>query len=151
MKYKIKKFILNSRRLLIVTVHFFLIVLSYFFAFLIRFDFSFPHEVLPVVLKTLPLLIIIKLTVLYYFGLFHGLWRYVGLSDFIQIIKASVIATVIFIIADFFIDGKYIIPKSVVLIDLLFFIFLACGLRLLTRLIREKYGKDYLRGSIKYS
>lgn len=139
MRAKIKLLLLKYRRIFIIATHLALICLSYYLSFLARFDFPIPYEYYLVLLKTLPLLLIIKLVVFYYFGLFRGLWRYVSISDLWQIIKASFISTVIFIIADVFIYGLYNFPRSIFLSDFIICTFLTGGVRFLTRLFRERF------------
>ncbi len=137
---EIKEQLRKWRRSLIVAAHLFFIVLAYTFAFLIRFDFSLPSQFLPVFFQALPLLIVTKLTALYFFDLYRGLWRYVGITDVLQILKASVVGTVLFILANVFIrTGGAVFPRSIYLIDLILFFSLVVGVRLLTRLIKERY------------
>ncbi len=131
------------RRFSIVATHLSFIVLAYILAFLVRFDFSLPSEFMPVFFQTLPLVIVTKFLSLYFFDLFRGLWRYVGIADIVQILKASVVATVLFILANVFIRGGAIFPRSIYLIDFMLFFSLVVGIRLLTRLIKERY-----RGSL---
>ncbi len=132
-------FFLKYRRFFIVITHIVLICGAYYLAFLLRFDFSLPPDFLPVFFKTLPLLIVVKLAVFYYFGLFRGLWRYVSTNDLWQIIQASAGATVIFIIANVFINGLYNFPRSIFLADFIICTFFIGGVRFLTRMIKEKY------------
>lgn len=132
-----------GRRFFVVATHLFFIVLAYTFAFLVRFDFSLPSTFLPVFFQTLPLVLVTKLATLYFFDLFRGLWRYVGIADILQILKASIAATVLFILANVFIRGSAPFPRSIYLIDFMLFFSLVVGIRLLTRLIKEQY-----RGSL---
>ena len=76
------------RRLVIVVIHFTLVTLSYLLAYLLRFDFGFPSDQWPRFLQTLPLLLLIRMTVFYRFHLYEGLWRYVSMPDILAILKA---------------------------------------------------------------
>jgi len=71
---KIKDVMLKYRRAIIVLLHLCLIALAYTFAFSLRFDLNIPKEYLPIFFKTLPILIVTKLLIFYYFGIFEGLW-----------------------------------------------------------------------------
>ena len=93
-----KSFFLFYRRPFIILVHLLLIIAAYTLSFMLRFDFHLPEEYLQTIIKTLPLLIIIKLLIFNYFGIFTGLWRYVNIDDIWRIIKASSLATVAFIV-----------------------------------------------------
>ncbi len=139
MDKKTKTFFLKYRRIFVVVVHLCFICLAYGLAFLIRFDFSLPEAYASVLINGLPVLIITKMVALLYFDLFRGLWRYAGMADLVQIIKASVMATAFFVIMTVFLFGSLVIPRTVFLIDFILFVFLVGGVRLLTRFLREKY------------
>ncbi|MDD5120688.1 MAG: nucleoside-diphosphate sugar epimerase/dehydratase [Candidatus Omnitrophica bacterium] len=139
MKEAYKAFILKYRRLLIIFANLFLVVLSYYLSFILRFDFNLPVDYFRVFINTLPFLIIIKLSVFYYFGLFRGLWRYVSIYDLKQIIKANVFATIIFILGAIFIYGTNIIPRFIFVNDFILCVAFIGGIRFLTRIIRERY------------
>lgn len=135
----IKQNLLTKRRFFVVATHILFIVLAYTLAFLVRFDGTLPPEFRAVFFHALPLLLITKLVSLYFFDLFRGLWRYVGMADILQILKACIVATVLFILAKVFILGGATFPRSIYLIDLMLFFSLVVGIRLLTRLIKERY------------
>ncbi|MDD5226217.1 MAG: nucleoside-diphosphate sugar epimerase/dehydratase [Candidatus Omnitrophica bacterium] len=148
--FGIKQHLLTRRRFLVVTAHLFLIALAYTLAFLIRFDGSLPPEFMPVFFQALPLVVVTKLASLYFFDLFRGLWRYVGIADILQILKASVVATILFILANVFIRGGACFPRSIYLIDFMLFFSLVVGIRLSTRLIKERYrGTELPRNDAK--
>lgn len=141
MNIGLKDFLYKFRRPVIVMAHLGFVCTAYFLAFLVRFDFSLTHEFFPVFIKTLPLLIAIKLTVFYFFDLYVGLWRYVGMADLVQIVRASAVASLIFLVIQVFISGVTGFPRSIFLLDLLIFIALVSGVRLVTRLLRERYRR----------
>ncbi len=136
---ELKQFLLRYRRLFIVATHVLLIGLAYLLAFMLRFDFTLPQAFLPVFLKTLPLVIVAKTLVFYYFGLFRGLWRYVSTNDLWQILKSNVAATVCFIVGNVFMFRLDNFPRSIFLNDFIICTFLVGGVRFLTRIIKEKY------------
>src|SRR6516165_4526182 len=80
---------LPRRMVLIVSVQIFLLVVGYFCAFLLRFDLVLDHPSQLFFWKTLAPLVFLKLVFFYLFGLLRGWWRYVGLSDLLDISKAS--------------------------------------------------------------
>ena len=85
------------RRPLIVFTHFIIIIAAYLFSFYLRFEFFINHDYARLILKTLPLLILVKMSTFYYFKLFSGLWRYASTDDLWRIIKATSLSTVAFI------------------------------------------------------
>ena len=139
MKKAYKTFTLKYRRLLILFANLFLVCLSYYLSFMLRFDCNLPSDYFKVFIKTLPFLILIKLSVFYYFGLFRGLWRYVSIYDLKQIIKANIVATVVFIPGTIFIYGVIIVPRFIFVNDFIICVFFIGGIRFLTRIIRERY------------
>lgn len=137
-----KDLLLKYRRPLIVLFHFCLVVLAYLLAFLLRFDLELPREYAAIFFKTLPLLIIIKIVTFYYFGIFKGLWRYVGMDDLWQIIKANSVAILVFAIGEISIYGLQGFPRSVFIVDFVICTSLTAGVRFLTRMFRERYRPD---------
>src|SRR5438876_985654 len=67
--------LLSYRRVLIVGVHLVLIPLAYLGAFGARFDFQIPPAELRTVARTLPYLLVIRLLIFAWYGLFRGYWR----------------------------------------------------------------------------
>jgi len=141
-KNYILKYLLQYRRPLIIITHLGLIIISYIFSFYLRFEFKLSSEYPPLILRTLPLLILIKMSIFYYFGLFSGLWRYVSMSDLLQIIKANTLSTIIFIIGVRVIYTFIGYPRSVFIIDWLICMGLVSGIRFFTRLLRERFNFD---------
>ena len=56
-------------------------VVTYYASFLLRLDANLDAVSRSVFWKTLPLVLLVKLTLSYRFGLLRGWWRYVGVSD----------------------------------------------------------------------
>ena len=112
---------------------------------MLRFDLVLPDEYFKIFLKTLPFLILVKFLVFYYFGLFRGLWRYVSIYDLMQILKANVVATVVFVLSNVFIFGRHIIPRFIFLNDFILCMFFIGGIRFLSRIIRERYHGPFLK------
>lgn len=134
-----RNFLLKYRRPVIILIHFILIVGAYISAFYLRFELRLPAKYLPVILKTLPLLILIKMVIFYYFGLFSGLWRYVSMDDLWQILKATVLSSVGFILAVVFTFGLIGYPRSVFVLDWVLCVGFIAGARFLSRGFREKF------------
>ena len=75
-----------------------LIVLSGTVAWLLRFDFTFPHPKL--FLRALPLLIVLRMAAMARFHLFHGYWRYSGISDALDVVKAVMLGSLAFLLVE---------------------------------------------------
>jgi len=114
-----------------------LIVFSYYLSFLLRFDFSI-SAYSPFILKTLLILIFIKICVFYYFGLFHSSLRHVSIFDLWQVIKANGIASVGFFLVVAFIYRMTGYPRSIFILDWGICLLLIGGFKFSGRLLREK-------------
>lgn len=75
-----------------------LIVLSATVAWLLRFDFTFPQPML--FLRALPLLVLLRVAALARFHLFHGNWRYTGISDALDVTKAVTLGSLAFLVVE---------------------------------------------------
>lgn len=127
--------VLKVRRPVIVLVHLALVVASYGLASLLRFDFQVASAFDQVFVRTLPVIVAVRLTVFGLFGLYRGLWRYVSTSDLHAILIATTLGSVIVAALEFFI--KTGAPRSVLLIDWVLCLALVAGVRVLIRSLRE--------------
>ena len=125
------------RIILGVVVHFVLIVVAYIASFYVRFDFRPKSEYFQLILRTLPLLLVIKTAIFYYYGLFSGLWRYASIDDLWRIIKANFFSTAVFILGVVFIYNIVGYPRSIFFLDGILCTVFVGGLRFATRLFRE--------------
>ena len=66
---------------MIVAVHVALVSVAYLLALLLPFEFRVPAGEWDRFLKTLPFLLILRVSVFGWFHLFEGLWRYVSMRD----------------------------------------------------------------------
>ena len=125
------------KRLFAILIQSVLIIFAYILSFYLRFEFSIPSLYLLVLVKTLPLLIIIKIIVFYYFALLSGAWRYTGIYELWRLLKALSLSTIIFILATVFIYGLQRFPRSVFILDWILSLILIGGARFLSRSSRE--------------
>ena len=136
---------LRYRKLLAILVQMGLVVAAYIFSFILRLDLDMGEVPWDLVLKTMPILIAVRMVSLAMFQLYQGLWRYVSVVDLIQIIKATTYGSVMFAALEIAIFGLDDFPRSVFFIDWAVNIFLLSGIRLAMRLTRERFspmGRD---------
>ncbi len=125
-----------------------IIVSSLSLAYLVRFDLSLPDPFASRLLHLIPLVLLVKLTVFWRAGLFHGWWRYVSMSDLITIFKANVLASLFFFLFSGLIFRLEHIPRAVIILDGVFCFLLMGGVRFFTRAFRENYfPMPHYRGS----
>ena len=131
--------IVKYRKILILLSQTALLAFTYYLSFLLRFDFVLSEHFQSVFLWTLPLVLIIKFLAFYYFRLFRGWWRYVGMSDLLDIIKAAFISAVLLSGAIYLQNGLSFVgyPRSVFIIDLMLTIGVIGGMRFAVRAYTE--------------
>jgi UDP-GlcNAc:undecaprenyl-phosphate/decaprenyl-phosphate GlcNAc-1-phosphate transferase len=77
-----------KRRVFEVLLDLVLVALAYYGAYLLRFDADIPQQQLAIFMKTLPLLMLIQMSIFWLGGVYRGLWRYTGVDDLITIGKS---------------------------------------------------------------
>lgn len=112
-----------------------LIFTALLLAWLLRFDFSLPQRDL--LFWTAPLLIVIRLLAIARFGLLHGWWRYTGVSDALDIVKATVVGSVGFLVVMRFALGVVAFPRTVYILEALLSFGMLAGVRLISRIMTE--------------
>ena len=126
-----------------------LITGSLYAAHLVRLDFIIDEKIFQAFKRILPFILIIKLACFYFFDLYRGMWRYTSISDLINIIKASTIASLIIISFILFSTRFEGFSRSVFVIDWCFTILFISAFRLCVRLYFERFGADRLWQVIK--
>ncbi len=129
---------LKYRSALIFSSQAVLIVLTYYASFVLRLDTDFDAANRAMFWKTLPFVLVIKLVLSYRCGLMHGWWRYVGISDLLDISKASLLSSsLIFCLVEAVLRLPGY-PRSVVVIDLFLTIMVLGGARFAVRAYTER-------------
>jgi FlaA1/EpsC-like NDP-sugar epimerase len=131
----------SYRRWLIALGHALLLSMAYQFAFLLRFDFAMGPRYSAMLLETLPLVLLVKLAVLTGAGLFRGWWRYAGIHDLVDIIKAAALSSAVCFAGVELLFRNQGFPRSVLLIDLLLTICVLGGVRFSVRVYQETAGR----------
>src|SRR6476646_134262 len=128
---------LQRRKVLIATFQAFLIVVTYYTAFVLRLGSLDPHA-RTAFLWSLPWVLVLKLLAFRSYGLLRGWWRYAGMSDLLDIAKASLTSGVLIYAALWLgLWPRLGYPKSVGLIDLVLTIFCVGGARFAVRAYTE--------------
>ena len=129
---------LKYRSALIFSSQAVLIVLTYYASFLLRLDTDLDAANRAMFWKTLPFVLVIKLVLSYQCGLMHGWWRYVGISDLLDISKASLLSSsLIFCLVEAVLRLPGY-PRSVIIIDLFLTIMVLGGARFAVRAYTER-------------
>ena len=153
--------ILRHRRLLVVVAHILSFAASLMLSFLIIKDMRLQMEWLAYEFPFLLLLSLpVKMIVFGLFKQFRGWWRYVGMSDLVAIVKASLVSTFIIVMIwytiyniDFIRQGLMNIPEigdGVIMLDLFTTIMIMSGLRMFVRLFYEEFQAESATGLKKF-
>ncbi len=140
--------VLYFRRSLVVACHSVLFAMSLSFAFLLRLEFMLPDAMATVLQKSLWACIALKVVVFLLFGLDHGWWRFVSLSDLRRVFLANCVASTLFVAYAMLVFGRSY-PRSVYVIDFLLAFLLTAGARFAVRLYNESFLHDLAKSKSK--
>ena len=116
------------------------IICSLIVAWLLRFDFTVPYR--SVLVLSIPILVITRLGAMAYFGLLRGWWRYVGIRDGFDILKAVGTGSILFWFTMRFILGTAAFPRTIYVLEALLTAVSLAGVRLLSRAIAESVREN---------
>jgi FlaA1/EpsC-like NDP-sugar epimerase len=117
-----------------------LICFSLVLAWLLRFDYFLPDR--RTLLLSISILIPIRLTAIWRFGLLHGWWKYTGASDVLDVLKAVSIGSIAFVLTVHDLLGLHGFPRSVYVLEPLLTAGLLIGVRVFSRLVAELVRQD---------
>ena len=128
---------LNKNILIHLITDIVLFALSYIGAYLLRLDFDISGLDYLEFRSPLIFILLLKIFIFYYYGLYRCMVRYTSIKDLVNIIKASLISTlsIVLIISIFFRFEGF--PRSVFFIDCALTILFIGGIRLAIRVIFE--------------
>jgi UDP-GlcNAc:undecaprenyl-phosphate GlcNAc-1-phosphate transferase len=115
------------------------IALCYYLALLLRFEGEFTASIKEYYLKTIPLVLSVKLGIFYFSSLYKGAWRYTGVSDLIKILKAVVFGCAASALLLWVIPGYGVISRAVIIIDFNLLFFFLIGERSSFRILEHLY------------
>jgi FlaA1/EpsC-like NDP-sugar epimerase len=118
-------------------IHLLLIVIGYRLAYELRFDFATPKEEAEIFWLSLPLLILVRLTVYAQAGVFRSYWLHFGLQDLLTLASAATVSSICFVISLYLADLFPGVSRSVLLVEWASAIFLVGGIPFIARSIRE--------------
>jgi FlaA1/EpsC-like NDP-sugar epimerase len=126
------------RRFLVWTMHIVLIPVGYYAAFLLRFDGNIPADHRHFFLASLGYVLGFRLAAFAWYGLFHGWWRHVGMSDLVALVKAVTASSALLLAALFMTHQIVGFPRGVIVLDWATAMLLFGGIRFTVRAFREE-------------
>ena len=124
-----------KRRVFEVLLDVVLVILSYWTAYAIKFPPASPAWKL--FIRTLPVLVFVKMSVFLVMGVYRGLWRYTGMSDMVVFAKAVVVGSVASVLMVLFVFRFEGFSRTVFAIDAVLMFLLLAGSRMAFRLFRQ--------------
>jgi FlaA1/EpsC-like NDP-sugar epimerase len=115
-----------------------LLCICYYCAYLVRFEGFLEPSDLGLFAKTLPPLLIFKIACFFLSDLYRGMWRYMGITDLLNIVKGSFLGSLIFTLYLAMVYHFEGISRSVLFIDFVFTVVSVGGMRLLIRLFYQQ-------------
>jgi FlaA1/EpsC-like NDP-sugar epimerase len=128
----------SKRVFALLVLHAVVFALAYFLAFLVRLDWPFPVFAWPLFWITLPMVVVIKLTLFHALGQCHSSWLHLTFADLTRLLGAASLASMAIATADYFGGEHYHVPRGILLLDWGISIFLLGGLRALPRLALQE-------------
>ncbi|UCF07034.1 MAG: hypothetical protein JSV33_03435 [bacterium] len=122
------------------------IAASYILSYYLRLNFSIPEAHASSMLMSLPLVLVIRSVVFYYYGLYRSVWRYTTFDDVARIVKAISLSSLIMIVSFTLLFRFRAFPRSVFIIDWFILTVFITGSRIATRWFHELPQKEEVSG-----
>ena len=126
-----------KRRVFEVLLDVVLIILSYWAAYAVKFGALSGSAAWNLFLRTLPVLVFIKMATFLVMGVYRGIWRYTSVEDLITFAKAVAVSSIVCMIAILFAFRFQGYSRTVFVLDGLLMFMLLAGSRLAFRLFRK--------------
>lgn len=126
-----------KRRVFEVILDALLITLSYYGAYVLMFGSFEESGNLELFLKTLPLLVVLKLGAFLIVGVYRGIWRYTSIGDFITFTKGVILGSGLSILAVLLLYRFENFSRAVFVADGIILLLAIVGSRMAFRVIRQ--------------
>ena len=126
-----------KRRIFEVLLDVMLIVLAYWSAYAIKFEPFSNSPAWKLFLRTLPVLVVVRLAAFLFFGVYRGIWRYTSIDDlmaFAKAVAAGSIVSMVIVLFKFRFQG---FSRAIFVIDALAMMMLLAGSRVAFRFFRQ--------------
>jgi len=135
----------NSPRWLVFFLDLLICTFSLILAYFLRFNFNLPDIVPQGLQVVIPVYIGVRGLTFLIGRTYQGIVRYTSLRDFFRILAAvttgSAVLLVINLVSLFYFSGSFLIPMSVILIDLIAAAYLMTSLRLVVKFIYQQFAR----------
>jgi len=135
-----------KRQVMLVLMDFFLIAFAYYLSYRLRFESEAFSSYFKVFLKSLPAVIACKFIAFFTIRIYKGFWKYISINDVIDIVKASLLASILSIAAVTYIFRFQNFSKGIFVIDCILTTALLLGTRGSFRLFTDSMQRRTLKG-----
>ena len=132
--------------MLIILLDFCLIAISYYLSYRLRFDDKHFAIFFNTYFQSVPVVVACKLVVLYLVGVYKGFWDFISTNDTYLCVKASMLATLLSVVAVTFIYRFESFSKGVFVIDFFLTTCLLLAVRGSFRMFTDSMKRRTLRG-----
>ncbi|MDP8254644.1 MAG: nucleoside-diphosphate sugar epimerase/dehydratase [Candidatus Alcyoniella australis] len=143
------RMVIRYRRALIVISQIALVGAAYVLATLLCNDFHVPQSQRRMFSQGLLLVVAVKLLVFYYYDLYRGWWRYVGMADLIDIVKALTVSSFLIALGMAFFYQLPLGARSVLIVDWFVSLAFIGGARFGLRAMREQRREPASQGAAR--
>lgn len=126
-----------KRRIFEVLLDVVLITLSYWAAYAIKFGAFSNSPAWKLFLRTLPILVVVRLAAFLFFGVYRGIWRYTSIDDLMAFAKAVAAGSVVGMLIILFKFRFQGFSRAIFVIDALVMLMLLAGSRMAFRFFRQ--------------
>ncbi len=116
--------------------------LSYVLSYWLRLNFRFPEAETASMLMSLPIVLVIRTAVFFWYGLYRNVWRYTNFDDVVRIVKAVSVGSAVMVASFTFLFRFQAFPRSAFIIDWFILIVFMAGSRIATRWFHELPARE---------
>ncbi len=122
------------------------IAASYVLSFWLRLNFRFPEAETASMLMSLPLVLVIRTAVFFWYGLYRNVWRYTTFDDVVRIAKAVSVGSAIMVVSFTLLFRFRAFPRSAFIIDWFILTVFMAGSRIAARWFHELPSREDIAG-----
>jgi len=137
----------QKRMIFFMTIDFILFTFAFYLSYQLRFNFRVPEQFMQGFYHLVLVDAFIKMVFMYIFKLYHISWRFFGLGETKNIIKALISSEIVFVLLLYlFYEGYF--ARSIVIIDFILAFVLIGGFRISKRLLIEGKKSHHAKPTI---
>lgn len=127
----------HKRRIFEIFLDIFLITFSYYAAYTLLFDSLERQNTWEIFIKSLPILVVLKLFAFLFVGVYRGIWRYTSVNDLLTFAKGVGIGSVLSLLAILLLYRFDGFSRAVFILDAVLLFLALAGSRMAFRLFRQ--------------